>query len=242
MKRSPQLSRSHSLPRKPRRLGWALSLGASVGLYCGYGPDRPAPSSNEPVADRRQGLTTALNDCQANTLVNAIHGKPPGPDALEAVRNTLATLCPYRGLLYFREEDAPFFFGREAAIAQLTSTMQQHSLVAVVGASGSGKSSVVRAGLVPELRKSRERIWEVVTMVPTDRPVRALAAVLLPFLEPGMTETDRLIELNKLAGEPMEVLVNDKLVARGEAVVVNEKFGVRLTDIISPTERVEQLK
>lgn len=50
------------------------------------------------------------------------------------------------------------------------------------------------------------------------------------------------IELNKLAGEPMEVLVNDKLVARGEAVVVNEKFGVRLTDIISPSERVEQLR
>jgi flagellar motor switch protein FliN/FliY len=50
------------------------------------------------------------------------------------------------------------------------------------------------------------------------------------------------IELNKLAGEPMEVLVNDKLVARGEAVVVNEKFGVRLTDIISPAERVEQLR
>ena len=50
------------------------------------------------------------------------------------------------------------------------------------------------------------------------------------------------IELNKLAGEPMEVHVNDKLVARGEAVVVNEKFGVRLTDIISPSERVEQLK
>lgn len=50
------------------------------------------------------------------------------------------------------------------------------------------------------------------------------------------------IELSKLAGEPMEVLVNDKLVARGEAVVVNEKFGIRLTDIISPAERVEQLK
>jgi flagellar motor switch protein FliN len=49
------------------------------------------------------------------------------------------------------------------------------------------------------------------------------------------------IELSKLAGEPMEVLVNGKLVARGEAVVVNEKFGVRLTDIISATERVEQL-
>jgi len=49
------------------------------------------------------------------------------------------------------------------------------------------------------------------------------------------------IELDKLAGEPLEILVNGKLVARGEAVVINEKFGVRLTDIISPMERVQQL-
>ena len=50
------------------------------------------------------------------------------------------------------------------------------------------------------------------------------------------------LELSKFAGEPLEVLVNDKLVARGEVVVVNEKFGIRLTDIISPLERIEQLK
>lgn len=49
------------------------------------------------------------------------------------------------------------------------------------------------------------------------------------------------VELSKLAGEPLEILVNQKLVARGEVVVVNEKFGVRLTDIISPAERVKQL-
>jgi len=49
------------------------------------------------------------------------------------------------------------------------------------------------------------------------------------------------IELNKLAGEPLEIYVNGKLVARGEAVVINEKFGIRLTDIISPIERVKQL-
>jgi len=49
------------------------------------------------------------------------------------------------------------------------------------------------------------------------------------------------IELAKLAGEPLEILINQKLVARGEAVVVNEKFGVRVTDIISPMERVKQL-
>ena len=50
------------------------------------------------------------------------------------------------------------------------------------------------------------------------------------------------LELDKLAGEPLEVLVNGKLVARGEVVVVNEKFGIRLTDIISPLERIETLK
>lgn len=44
-----------------------------------------------------------------NTLVKAIHGQPPGSDAQDTVRETLATICPYRGLLYFREEDAPFF-------------------------------------------------------------------------------------------------------------------------------------
>ncbi len=49
------------------------------------------------------------------------------------------------------------------------------------------------------------------------------------------------IELSKLAGDPLEVLVNDKLIARGEVVVVNEKFGIRLTDIISPLERIEKL-
>ena len=49
------------------------------------------------------------------------------------------------------------------------------------------------------------------------------------------------IELTKLVGEPLEVLVNDKLVARGEVVVVNEKFGVRLTDIVTPMERVKSL-
>ena len=49
------------------------------------------------------------------------------------------------------------------------------------------------------------------------------------------------IELTKLVGDPLEVLVNEKLVARGEVVVVNEKFGVRLTDIVTPMESVKSL-
>lgn len=50
------------------------------------------------------------------------------------------------------------------------------------------------------------------------------------------------VELEKLAGEPLDIYVNGKHVARGEAVIVNEKFGVRLTDIISPEDRVEGLR
>lgn len=49
------------------------------------------------------------------------------------------------------------------------------------------------------------------------------------------------VELTKLAGEPLDVFVNSKLVARGEAVVINEKFGIRLVDIVSPNERVEKV-
>lgn len=49
------------------------------------------------------------------------------------------------------------------------------------------------------------------------------------------------IELNKLAGEPVEIFINQKLIARGEVVVVNDKFGIKMTDILSPMERVKQL-
>jgi WD40 repeat protein len=132
-------------------------------------------------------------------LAGAIEGKAPDPDARERVQQTLGAICPYRGLLYFREEDAPFFFGRDVAIERLTTTLESYHFVTVVGASGCGKSSVVRAGLLPSLRRSRSRVWEIVTVVPGDRPMNALAAVLLPLLEPDMTEADRLIETNKLA-------------------------------------------
>jgi flagellar motor switch protein FliN/FliY len=50
------------------------------------------------------------------------------------------------------------------------------------------------------------------------------------------------IELDKVAGEPLDILINDRLVARGEAVVVNDKFGVRITDIVSPQERIARLR
>ncbi len=64
---------------------------------------------------------------------------------------------------------------------------------------------------------------------------RILVRDLLQLQEGSM------IELDKLAGEPLDLYVNSRLIARGEAVVVNEKFGLRLTDVVSPSERIENL-
>ena len=67
--------------------------------------------------------------------------------------------------------------------------------VAVVGASGSGKSSVVRAGLIPQLRGGEaEGTWEIVTVTPGDRPLHNLAVAVLDMLEPELSEVDRLAE------------------------------------------------
>ncbi|MDM0053663.1 TIR domain-containing protein [Variovorax sp. J22R115] len=162
------------------------------------------PGAEAPLGFLRQNtwvdLRERADDAQRLAiLAKAIRGEPPGPELQEAIARSMALVCPYRGLNYFREEDAAFFFGREAATAQLVEAVGHHRLVAVVGASGSGKSSVVRAGLVPALRARREDAWEIVTLVPNDRPLYNLSAALLPLLEPGVSEVDRLGETKKLA-------------------------------------------
>jgi tetratricopeptide (TPR) repeat protein len=144
-------------------------------------------------------LRTQALDVGIAILVKAARREKPGPDLQKDLDSVRASICPYRGLLYFREEDAPFFFGREVSIEKLMDEVQRQSLVAVVGASGSGKSSVVRAGLVPKLRKDRHTIWETMILVPTDQPLKAIAAAFLPLLEPSMSEVDRLAEASKLA-------------------------------------------
>jgi len=128
--------------------------------------------------------------------------------------------CPYRGLSSFREADAPFFHGREAFTDRLVEAVHAQPLVAVVvGASGSGKSSVVHAGLLPRL--SQEGAWQIVDFRPSGEPFRALSAALLPALEPGLAETDRLIQSGKLAqaleGEEVPLLdVVERILAQAD--------------------------
>lgn len=149
--------------------------------------------------DLRQGT----KDEDLAVLELAIRGEPPGPEMTDRISATRAAICPYRGLRPFREEDAAFFRGREAFTESLLETVNRQSFVAVVGASGCGKSSVVRAGLTPKLRQQRGAgapVWDIVTMVPGEQPLASLAAVLMPLLKPDLDIIDRRNEGNKLAG------------------------------------------
>ncbi len=85
--------------------------------------------------------------------------------------------CPYRGLEVFREEDAPLFHGRRRETAMLMQKLRMGRFVAVLGASGSGKSSLVRAGLVPALREADPRV-AVALLTPGAAPLAALSARL----------------------------------------------------------------
>jgi WD40 repeat protein len=108
--------------------------------------------------------------------------------------------CPYPGLAYFGPEDAPRFFGREQAISALVASVAKRSFTALVGASGSGKSSVVLAGLAPKLIAQggwRSTYFRIGTE-PDKNPFAALARALEPLTgERGLS--DKLEEVQKLS-------------------------------------------
>ncbi len=104
---------------------------------------------------------------------------------------------PYLGLSAFAEKDAAFFFGREKFTEELFDMAHQQNLVAVIGASGSGKSSVVFAGLVPKLRA--EGTWLIQSFRPKNQPFDELALALIRQLEPNLDDTQKTIKVSKLA-------------------------------------------
>ncbi len=119
------------------------------------------------------------------------------PPLWENLGRRPTNLCPYRGLFAFREEDAPFFFGRFDFTEKLVESVTNQSLVAVVGPSGIGKSSVVFAGLIPQLR--REGNWQVVYLRPSNRPFSALATAILSLRESDFNLTERRQRIKELA-------------------------------------------
>jgi hypothetical protein len=125
----------------------------------------------------------------------------PDSEAVQPV--SVSGARPYMGLHAFREEDSAFFFGRETFAQELFERLQCNRVVAAVGPSGSGKSSVVFGGLVPLLRRQRppRLTWEIAGFRPGVYPWRNLADALIPLLEPEASETDRGVLAGRLAAD-----------------------------------------
>lgn len=127
-------------------------------------------------------------------------------------------------MLAFREEDKSLFFGREEFVAQLVNAVQKHRLVPVIGDSGSGKSSVVLAGLIPKLRE--ERNWLIESFRPQNQPFYELASALVRVCYPELKEKERTDERKKKVTKLFDDLING-----------NRKLWQEVTDILTENVR-----
>ena len=91
------------------------------------------------------------------------------------------------------------------------------------------------------LRSTAESNLDVILDIPVTLPME-VGRTELPIQDLLALNRGSVVELDRIAGEPMDVLINGTLIAHGEVVVINEKFGIRLTDVISPAERVKKLR
>ena len=106
---------------------------------------------------------------------------------------------PFRGLLAFEAEDAALFGGRGAATREVLAKLQAYRMVALIGASGSGKSSVVKSGVVPQLQLERGAAWCVLTVRPGADPLLALARALGSELDRDANEDSRIVNARNRA-------------------------------------------
>lgn len=120
-----------------------------------------------------------------------------------AVAPSEADVCPYKGLRYFdcNAEDPKYFYGRTALTDQLLDRVRQGNFLAIVGASGSGKSSVLRAGLLHQLKQGRRLSgsdqWQMRVLLPGEHPLQALAQA---FVAEGLSAIDRAEQLGRAEG------------------------------------------
>lgn len=162
----------------------------------------------------------------ARGVIEVLPGKS-GSQGLEPTAGFDLGLCPYMGLSAFGEEDTQYFYGRETLTQQLVNQLGHRSFLAVVGASGSGKSSVVQAGLIAQLRRGKQlpssEQWWIRSFRPGARPLEALS---LRLVDAG-TEQEKVHQQQQVEGmlyqgvegfvywvrsrpEPMVVLVIDQ--------------------------------
>jgi serine/threonine protein kinase len=149
--------------------------------------DQPMPSARDAGADMPPALADLIDHClrkridermpTAEKLLGDLERLLPDRHGRELGMGE----SPYTGLSSFQETDANRFFGRSREIAALLARLHERPLVAVVGPSGVGKSSFVRAGLIPALKCSGEQ-WEAIVIRPGRHPMAALANIIAPML------------------------------------------------------------
>jgi uncharacterized protein YjbI with pentapeptide repeats/energy-coupling factor transporter ATP-binding protein EcfA2 len=145
-----------------------------------------------------------------------------------------SNICPYRGLQYFdfTEADAKYFYGRQAVTDTLIEKVRQNNFLAVLGASGSGKSSVVRAGLLYQLKQGRKLsgsdTWQLRIFRPGDRPLQSLAQA---FLDRELSDIQRASQLQQA-----EDLINKGFQGLGQ--LIDAVSGERVVLVIDQFEEV----
>ena len=147
------------------------------------------------IGDHIQGL--AVGDY--NIIYNYFGYKEEvKPAPVDIIDDNLT--CPYRGLYHFNPNDAKYFFGRDVFVKELFKATQNRNFIPVLGASGSGKSSVVLAGLIPKLELEQKGHWKFTHFRPGSDPFHALALALVPLYNtPDLDATDKIIQARKLA-------------------------------------------
>ena len=130
----------------------------------------------------------------AGELLSALEPFLPGRNRVQELQ---IDESPYAGLSSFQETDAGKFFGRNREIAAMMTRIRDRAMMAVVGSSGVGKSSFVRAGLVPALKRSGET-WETLVIRPGRKPLEALASVIQPMVATSANLADEMDEQKKL--------------------------------------------
>ena len=109
---------------------------------------------------------------------------------------------PYQALKAFSEQEAEFFFGREHTIEEISKTLQSQSFVALIGASGSGKTSLIQAGLIPHLQETGQ--WFIVYFRPQKQPFKELMHSLSSFIFPEVNGREKIKQSNALIKEIVE--------------------------------------
>jgi hypothetical protein len=218
----------------------ARLLGAAAAL------DQPMPSIGAEVAGLPDRLVAIVDRCLAKRKSDRYSSAGELALALEPLlparvgRSLVADESPYPGLHAFQEADATRFFGRAADIAAMIARLADHPLIGVLGPSGVGKSSFVRAGVVPALKSAGEP-WETVIVRPGRSPLAALAGALDSLRDP--LDSDPAIDadpVRRLRAEPGMFGARLRSRARrrrGQILVFVDQLEELYTLVADPAER-----